>query len=201
MSKQNRLLVLSAFDIASNTESFETFDLRLGLALGIVDNDKSRSAGSSSQKMHIMSLPSQFHSSQPDSSRSKMHKSPKPLKVDKVGSSGDTSYPFRDGAELKTHKPRSRKNSKIPSVDTSDAADESHENESEVVEDEDTKSFKEEPLLLVKRGRKRVKRRAEVSEVSEMDDMNEKVNIIPENEPSDVQQRSYEEDVSCYEYH
>lgn len=193
--KQNRLLVLSAFDIASNTESFETFDLRLGLALGIVDNDKSRSAGSSSQKMHIMSLPSQFHSSQPESSSSKMHKSSKPLKVDKAGSS-DSSHPFRDGAELKSHKPRRRKYPKTPS-DTPNAVDENHENESEVVEDDGTKSFKEEPSLSEKRGRKRAKRRAEpVSEDAEMDDMNEKVNIIPEEEPSDLQQHSYEEDVS-----
>eukprot|EP01037_Dinobryon_pediforme_P018825 gene18825-19140_t len=49
LADRNRLLILSAFDIASNTDSFETFDLRLGLALGIVDNDKSRSLGSSSQ--------------------------------------------------------------------------------------------------------------------------------------------------------
>jgi hypothetical protein len=75
--------------------------------------------------------------------------------------------------------------------------DENHENESEVVEDDGTKSFKEEPSLSEKRGRKRVKRRAEpVSEDAEMDDMNEKVNIIPEEEPSDLQQHSYEEDVS-----
>lgn len=149
--------------------------------------------------MHIMSLPAQFQSSQPYSSKSKVRKSSKPVKVDGDGESGDSFHPTRDEVESMPRQPRRRKNYKIPSsADTSDASDERHENESEdVLDDEDTKSFKEQTSSLEKRGRKRVKRRAEKNnEAAEMDEMNEKVNIIPEVDPSDLLQHSYEEDVS-----
>eukprot|EP01035_Chromulina_nebulosa_P022428 gene22428-29042_t len=192
LSDRNRLLVLSAFDIASNTESFETFDLRLGLALGIVDNDKSRSTGSSSLKMHITNLPAQY----PYSSKSKAQKSSKP---DRDGESGNTAHPIQDSAELTPRQPRRRKkNYQIPSsTDTSDVSEDRHENESEeVLDDQDTKSSKEETSLSEKKGRRRVKRRAEsIIEAAEMDDMNEKVNIIPEDDPSDLLQNSFEEDM------
>lgn len=43
LADRNRLLVLSAFDIALHSEPFESFDLGLGFNLGILDNDRSRS--------------------------------------------------------------------------------------------------------------------------------------------------------------
>lgn len=160
--------------------------------MGIVDNDKSRSTGSSSLKMHITNLPAQYHSSQPLSSKSKAQKSD--------GESGNTAHPIQDSAELTPRQPRRRrKNYQIPSsTDTSEVAEDRHENESEeVLEDQNTKSSKEETPLSEKRGRRRVKRRVEsIIEAAEMDDMNEKVNIIPEDDPSDTLQNSFEEDVS-----
>lgn len=42
LQERNRLLVLSAFDIALNLEPDEQFDLSLGFSLGILDNDKTR---------------------------------------------------------------------------------------------------------------------------------------------------------------
>jgi hypothetical protein len=147
--------------------------------------------------MHITNLPAQFHSSQPYSSKSKVQKSSKP---DRDGESENTAHPIQDSAELTPRQPRRRrKNYKIPSsTDTSDVSEDRHENESEeVLDDQDTKSSEEETSLSEKKGRRRVKRRAErITEAAEMDDMNEKVNIIPEDYPSDLLQHSFEEDVS-----
>ncbi|RYH17236.1 hypothetical protein EON65_28865 [archaeon] len=42
LHERNRLLVLSAFDIAAHLEPAEHFDLSLGFSLGILDNDRSR---------------------------------------------------------------------------------------------------------------------------------------------------------------
>lgn len=42
LQERNRLLVLSAFDIAFNLEPDEHFDLSLGFSLGVLDNDKTR---------------------------------------------------------------------------------------------------------------------------------------------------------------
>lgn len=42
LAERNRLLVLSAFDIAAHLQPTEQFDLSLGFSLGILDNDRSR---------------------------------------------------------------------------------------------------------------------------------------------------------------
>lgn len=48
---RNRLLILSAFDIAASNDDSEGFDLSLGFSLGILDNDRDRRAASNANSL------------------------------------------------------------------------------------------------------------------------------------------------------
>eukprot|EP01040_Poterioochromonas_malhamensis_P004172 gene4173-4465_t len=59
LQERNRLLVLSAFDIALNLEPYEQFDLSLGFGLGILDNDRSRQREHASLSFYHQTTPNQ----------------------------------------------------------------------------------------------------------------------------------------------
>ena len=188
---QNRLLILSAFDIASNTDSFETFDLRLGLALGIVDNDKSRSLGSSSQ-VHFMSLSSQ--PPQPAQSDALPKKKIKKGKGKRDKPRIEPENPIDELDEKSSRLRNGKVQNKMMSEEEGDTLSSSNEGGGrQGSQGTELLEGSEDKIPATKRRRKR-----DESNVIHTSELDANVNIIPHDGPSDPPFGSFEEEVNLF---